>query len=1206
MNQANETHQQHEYQRSLQRSFEPVCIAPFSVARVGGIVPRHLDALVLEKTAIALAEVFEIERGLQQLVLPIEEALYRLVPLVGEQKELRRRILAVKRNVHNLRLWAEAWHDVELVAPVMGEDGSLLRKWYHLAVHHETIAQRAYQTYQEELLAANATIAHGMNDQHLQQGLALASPELLKEITKPSIPDEWCPTSKMARSGLSYLTRAAFKTSPLSTFTQMALADFALSAPEEKTALEPPVQPTLMEQTSAHLHRTVRLLRALPASLLMLIAYHKDLAPALCFEPNQGLDFSHADADILGVFSTQYYATGDFTWKSELLCDQRLRLQSVPAFAAFLKSGRRVTYQELLALLPRTSKGQDAHLNLTQLLTRQIIRPVAPYSRRDEQPLYALTHVLATLEHPLAKMVVEHIHALLTFAEQSKEAPGSERLLCLTRVRQEASTIFIKLGTEPPAWLQNNLLYEDVHYEHQGEQHLSLHTQIQDDLASIAERMRPHIQRTKLYDYLYQDFVERFGPNGETDDILGFFTSFLKREDAAELIGRTIADDRIALQETARPKSLFSAGASAVPPAATLLYQLVSASSEAVSRGEYLLIVNQVMAGEGGLLGRFQSILGSEQGNLPEKLRHWIHNSLYKDRKVVEVPLVGDWHNLQGEVGLTEQVLQWPTELSTTGDEERTLQLRDIRLRANASDETLSFVDARGQIIALTYQGVVPQHLFSQQVRLLITLMNPWISNYPIGWQGSSLNLNNKTPEQVEFYPRQQDGRVVFRRARWRFPAAQIPVHQKGESDFDFFVRVERWRIQHQLPEEVFVSTDRPQIAMEAKARKPIWLHFHSPHALELLRQCLDKEVIAVCFTEALPTRNDHWLGANMAHGAPGRASEFMTLLHWPLHLPAASLPKNTTYPFVHTPEHYSNPWLYFKIYPSRSDQLDEVIRFIVTPSVSLARAKTELERWFFIRYMDQRGWHIRLRMQGPSRLHHEVYREISDLIESVLPDLPHQKQRRLLPAHMSPPLMLAKPGFALAQYKPEYEKYGGKIGVLIAEKLFEASSEIALRAVEREPRMDMKRVLLSLHLMQLVTNIILEQPGERTHFLEHYHWYWGGQEKKEGELVRKIFQQSAKARQPFLMKQMTEDLQDPVVQHFIEQYRRITVSVMQDLMVARHELSEAIIHMCFDYVHMNNNRLGVIPFEESYLAALLLEIDRAAGLHSVASLPMS
>ena len=77
---------------------------------------------------------------MEKLATAIEEALYVLVPLAGEDKELRRCILAVKRNVHNGRSWPQMASDIATVGTNLTDTGQpvlarvQLEEWQGLVV----------------------------------------------------------------------------------------------------------------------------------------------------------------------------------------------------------------------------------------------------------------------------------------------------------------------------------------------------------------------------------------------------------------------------------------------------------------------------------------------------------------------------------------------------------------------------------------------------------------------------------------------------------------------------------------------------------------------------------------------------------------------------------------------------------------------------------------------------------------------------------------------------------------------------------------------------------------------------------------------------------------------------------------------------------------------------------------------------------------
>jgi thiopeptide-type bacteriocin biosynthesis protein len=750
-----------------------------------------------------------------------------------------------------------------------------------------------------------------------------------------------------------------------------------------------------------------------------------------------------------------------------------------------------------------------------------------------------------------------------------------------------AADIYRALNAPVPDWIHTGkLLFEDVAFDGRA---IQLPEQVQSDLKQAAERYREGTIRTKLYDYLYLYFVRKFGPNGETEDILGFLFDFLSRSDFEELLSRAIAEDKLAVKERGHARTRLPGGRSAIPPTLTIFFQLAAESEQAMHHGEYELIVNQVNSGEGGLLGRFAPVLGDNGNALRTGLHQWVQQ-LYEGHPSVELPVCADSHNLQGTHGACDRTLRWPGELPAAGDDRNsTIRLDELRLRARP-DGTLEFADETGEPVGITYQGVVPPYLAPQALRLLMLIADPWIRDYSPFSEGMAGDEQNST-EGVQFSPRQQQGRVVFRRAQWRVPADCMITRGKGETDFDFFARVQGWRRKHGLPDEVFVRAEEYRLSFRAKERKPAWIHFGSPHSLELLAQMADGETM-LTFTEVAPARHEHWTTAtHTEYGATKlRASEFMGLVRWPMPQKPASLNAHASQTPVPVDTSSPDDWLYFKIYPPQFNQLDQMIEHIVHPAICRARESSGLERWYFLRYADKRGWHIRLRLRGAKRFHEEWSREIHQLVDTALPQLDERPPApRLISLTASFDTRCAKPGCESGRYEPEYEKYGGTIGVAIAEELFEASSDAAVKALPaiQNPT---ERFLLYLSLTRSLLQRFHITRDEQRHFLEYYLWYWSGQDRPGASQARQKLREAARQRRMFIRQQLNGLADHALINSLVDQQQKDLAHTLNALQSAENELTETPARLSFDYLHMNNNRLGVLPSEEAYLAALLLE----------------
>jgi thiopeptide-type bacteriocin biosynthesis protein len=282
--------------------------------------------------------------------------------------------------------------------------------------------------------------------------------------------------------------------------------------------------------------------------------------------------------------------------------------------------------------------------------------------------------------------------------------------------------------------------------------------------------------------------------------------------------------------------------------------------------------------------------------------------------------------------------------------------------------------------------------------------------------------------------------------------------------------------------------------------------------------------------------------------------------------------------------------WLYFKIYPREFRQMDQVIEQIVHPAIYGARDKSGLDRWHFLRYADQRGWHIRLRLRGTRQFHEEWSRNIRALVDAVLPQLEERPRvPRLISSTASFDTHIAEPGCELGTYEPEYEKYGGTLGVAIAEELFEASSETAVKAL-LTIQDSSSRFLLYLALTRSLVEHFHQTPEEQQRFLEYYLWYWSGQDRPGSSQARRKLRDAARQRRLFITRQLAGLTDHAAISSLVQQQRSALTRTLNALHLAEDEITETPARLSFDYLHMNNNRLGVLPSEEAYLAALLLE----------------
>jgi len=313
---------------------------------------------------------------------------------------------------------------------------------------------------------------------------------------------------------------------------------------------------------------------------------------------------------------------------------------------------------------------------------------------------------------------------------------------------------------------------------------------------------------------------------------------------------------------------------------------------------------------------------------------------------------------------------------------------------------------------------------------------------------------------------------------------------------------------------------------------------------------------------------------------------------------------------------YYAEPW-------------EQLLVKAVKPFVESTLADGLAEQFFFIRYWEQ-GPHIRLRFKGDTAV-------LENKLKPKL-DAYFKKYFRKNPSERVEPEWLKElpleqvwfPNHSIQYipYEPEIERYGGPEGILIAEKQFQASSEVVLNILAESQNWSYERALgaaIQLHLgFAYALGMTLE---EATAFFTRlfeswFGWGLGLFDYEKNQPVNDYEKQKSEFLELFenqfnLQKKMLLPFHQTLWQAlesragFENQWQNYWLQGMRDIndeLLASQRSgqlnyppgrqispkikvpkSRQLLWLILNsYVHMTNNRLGILNRDEAYLGYLI------------------
>jgi hypothetical protein len=859
--------------------------SPYFLVRVAGLSAQDVEPLSSPRSIALLDHVLDLEQSLESTKADLVEALGAAVAATGEAG-WRRRLLALRRDVHNLRR-----PDPDTVERVVETLDSAvrdrLRSW--LAAHKEYESELAdgAEAVGEELRRARLHLRRLGRDHRLRQGIQLGAPLLADALPRYLDSAAEKPLPKrlrgVERSLLNYAFRSAFKTSPFSSFTRVCLGRF--DAGGDVLALD---------VDAAGFQNSVTFNLAALGSIAQAVLLADDVRRALPVRLTPGW---RIDGARIRYVRRQYGYNSDPTAPTQGLLEEVdfsvPRGEVLDEIIEIVRQEPGIALEELAERLhakdpagrprDRLAVYADRLLELGLLVSPELrLDPCSPDPARD------FADRVGKLSSARAAEASSRIERLAACAEEYASATLARRAELAADANRHAAQAQRELGRASPVELRT-AFYED---------------RVASEVASAGRdwwkaELLPQLERLTAvlpaFDPLLLDrmlargyFRDRHGRGGRCDDIAGFAHEFQRRcsswmasyekRDVADADGSgpfsphelaALRDARGAFAAELRERCLdLPEDAPEVciddelldrvrEPLAAVTPGVLPASffvQLARQGDDWLAVLNFAYTGLGMPIGRFSYPLERATGHrVADRLR--AQAGALQPGAAVFAELTGgyDASNLSWHAPLTPYQIVGPAEISFRPPDEQ-LPIDDLVLVDDPVADELRLHSKRlGLRVIPVYLGSLMPVALPEVQRTLLALSCTMMPNLNFRqWL-----INRRIGELTE-HPRVRYRNVVLQRRGWSVPTEGLPPWD-GELT-GWLLEWRRWWRDHRLPTRLFYSVPARASGTRARiAEKPQYVSADSVLSMMSFAHDVRTAAEPVRMTEMLPDQDESW-----------------------------------------------------------------------------------------------------------------------------------------------------------------------------------------------------------------------------------------------------------------------------------------------------------------------------------------------------------
>lgn len=835
-------------------------VFPYALVRYAAMEFSTLQAIALTAMDTRLAAIDKLEQDFRQLQEQLCEQLYTAIQ-AAENDSARQLLLRWKRAVYNGRKPPE-----EMPAGL-----EALMRHYQQWLQQQQQVQEDWQThYHAQLQQHRRQLQAWSREEALRKGILLSSPVLYAQLPNFATADPAAFRAKELKneySLLRYITRMAAKTSPFSTFTYTGISA---------------LQPTSATAPAGGVISNIRLNNSLFTYLRSLLVHHPVLNEIMEVRLNDTTTIDDTQLHFLvNYFNVEAFQS--LPARSVALWLYH-RLQEPCRLAALIDT--------LAAEMPGTAREAIKSF-LLKLAASGLLELGIGCSGID--PEWDGTLICFLADSPQQHAAVEALRELLQSLQTSRrayaatDAAARAQLLdtaaatlntVLDRLKDEAvlpdtpsaSTAFEVHHFAPRIFQSSDIFYEDAS--------TSKVIVLPEDVQVLAEKAERLCALLAPFDQLQEEkkslrdfFLQHYDAAQQlpvTDFYQAYYLHVKKQQ--PDTARPTVMDIPENIQLAVNDGQVDIAGQPAetvVPVSRGMFVQLFQPEQDAPLMG----VVNALLPGMGKVAGRFLHLF---EPAVTATFKEW-NTALHPGHLMMELN-DGSVFNANIHPPLLDHEITIPGGSNNYPAAKR-ISLKDIVVQYDHASDRLALKHTTTGKPVYAFDLCLESFYNRSHFYRLLAHFNPE-PRVPLRSFIAVIDRHYAATSgaggAVQRMPRIVfEGRLVLRRQSWLIRVDTIPAPVHTETEPDYFLRLQRWRVAQQLPRQVFVFLKSPYIpATAAKGQlhrddyKPQYISFAQPLLVAVFRKMTSRAGEYLYLEEVLPDASQ-----------AGTVTEHM--LHW-------------------------------------------------------------------------------------------------------------------------------------------------------------------------------------------------------------------------------------------------------------------------------------------------------------------------------------